>query len=87
VRLVGESHVRRDRRQAVAALDSRAREVEAPHHQVAVRARAEADSELAREVVAREAGDRLDLRGVDDARPLGVQELACALDGRDVDAP
>ena len=36
-------------------------EVETTHHQVPVRARAEPDAELARQVIARQPGDRLEL--------------------------
>jgi hypothetical protein len=57
VRLVGESRLARDLGERARPVDRVPREREPPHQEVAIRARAEHDPELAREVVARQARD------------------------------
>jgi len=86
VRLIGESGVARHLDQWALPVDPLPREVETAHEQVAVRARAEHDPELAGEIVSRQSRDRLQLRRMDDAGSLRVEKLASAFDGRDVDA-
>ena len=60
-------------------------EVQTAHEQITVGARAEHAPELAREVVARQSRDRLQLRGMHDTGSLRVEKLSRALDDADVD--
>src|SRR5438105_7309875 len=79
VRLVREPHVARDLHEWALTENALARELQAAHEQVPVGARAEHDPELAGEVVARQAGDRLQLRRMHDARSLRGGKLPRAL--------
>src|SRR5712691_9542016 len=78
VRLIGESSLARDFHQRTLLVDLLAREGEPAHEKVAIGARPVHDSELAGEVVARQARDRLQLRRVHDTRSFRVEELASA---------
>src|SRR4029453_6038785 len=87
MRLIGESRLTRHVDQGPRRVDQGARQGETPHEEIARRARAEHRPELARELVARQPRDRLELRRVHGARALRVEELSRTLDRRDVDAP
>src|SRR4029434_4072727 len=87
VRLIGESRLARHVDQGTRRVDQVAREGETPHQQITMGARAERLPELARELVARQPGDRLQLRRMHGSRALGVEELAGAPDGPDVRTP
>src|SRR5262249_60553754 len=87
VRLIGESRLAGHIDQGMRRVDQVAREGETPHQQITMRAPAEGPPELARELVARQPGDRLQLRRMHGSRALGVEELAGAPDGPDVDTP
>src|SRR5262249_24130206 len=56
-------------------VDTLACKAETPHEQIAVGARAAHDTELPREIVARQPRDRLELRRMHDASSLSVEEL------------
>ena len=76
MRLIGEAGVVRDFGERPPLAHALPREVQAPEHEISVRARSAAEPELASELVPRQARDRLELRRPHDARPLGVEELA-----------
>src|SRR5262249_58407200 len=87
VRLIGEPGIARYLHQRPLLVDALAREAETSHEQIAVGARAEHDPELPGQIVARQPGDRLQLRRMHDARSLRLEELPRALDRGNVDAP
>src|SRR4029453_13061452 len=87
VRLIGESRLASHVDQRMRRVDQVAREGETPHQQITMGARAERRPELAGQLVARQPGDRLQLRRMHGSRALGVEELAGPLDRPGVDTP
>jgi hypothetical protein len=85
--LIGESRVRGGVREGPRPVDLVARMLEPPHQVITMRARPEHDPELAREIVAREAGDRLELTRRHRASSLRIEELPRPLYRADVDPP
>jgi hypothetical protein len=86
VRLIGEPRIARDLAQWTALVNPVSCELESTHQEIAMRAGPEQDSELAAQVIARQPGDRLQLRRMHHTRPLGVQKPPSTFNRRDVNA-
>lgn len=84
MRLIRKSRLARHLGKWAPYMNPLSRKVKTPHQQIAIRTGPKHESELTCEVIAGQAGDRFQLRGLYDPGPLGVQEVASAINGPDV---